>query len=208
MADGPIVFNEVKPANESGIDFALAVERASKAGKVGIIKFKAGKHSGGTLIAKDPVSRITLLLKPGSGPQSPAAGESQTEASQSQREAAFFAVAAAWGLGKYVPECHLLVIDGKEYAAIKFLPPEYWENGQQFKERDPNGPRRTLSLFLADIFKWATLDYVLGNPDRNSGNVMFCQGEVKLIDHGSALAGIDFKPAHDKFSFVPFYLRA
>lgn len=205
--DTNFVFNEVKPATESGLDFALAVKRASDSGNINIIKFKTGKHSGGTLIAKDPVTRITLLLKPGKG-KNPATGENQVTATPSQREAAFFAVAAAWGLGKYVPECHLLNIDNKEYAAIKFLSPEYWENGQEFKERDPNGPRRVLSLYLSDIFKWAAIDYIIGNPDRNSGNVMFCQSEVKLIDHGSAFAGVDFKPGHDKFSFVPFYLRA
>lgn len=202
-----IVFNEVRPATESGIDFALAVQRASDSGDVNVIRFKTGKHSGGTLIAKDNVSHLTLLLKPGKG-KSPATGEDQVQASASQREAAFFAVAAAWGLGKYVPECHLLTIDGKEYAAIKFLSPQYWENGQEFKERDPNGPRRALSLYTLDVIKWAAIDYILGNPDRNSGNVMFCNGEVRLIDHGSAFAGVDFKPGHDKFSFVPFYLRA
>lgn len=202
-----IVFNEIKPATESGIDFALSVKRASDSGNIKVIKFKTGKHSGGTLIAKDSVSHITLLLKPGKG-KSPATGEDQVQATASQREAAFSAVAAAWGLGKYVPECHLLIIDGKDYAAIKFLPPDFWENGQELKERDPNSPRRVLSLYLKDIFKFAAIDYILGNPDRNSGNVMFCQGEIKLIDHGSAFAGIDFKPGRDKYSFVPFYLRA
>jgi hypothetical protein len=51
------------------------------------------------------------------------------------------------------------------------------------------------------------MDYILANPDRNAGNIMFRDGHVKLIDHGSALAGIDFNPAFDNHAFVPYYLR-
>ena len=60
------------------------------------------------------------------------------------------------------------------------------------------------------VHKWAVLDAVLGNPDRHAANVMIDKDDkvLALIDHGSAFAGPAFDPAHDKNSFVPFYLRA
>jgi hypothetical protein len=54
------------------------------------------------------------------------------------------------------------------------------------------------------------MDYVLGNPDRHSQNLMIDEDgrTLRLIDHGSALAGQSFDPAHDENSFIPYYLRA
>jgi len=53
------------------------------------------------------------------------------------------------------------------------------------------------------------LDFVCGQPDRHAQNVMVDpDGEVRLIDAGSAFAGANFNPAFDKNSFVPYYLRA
>lgn len=209
VKDEPVYFKEVSAFNESGTEFAEMVQRASAAGAINEIKLGVGKHSKGTLIAKDPKTFVSLILKPGSGKQNPASGEKQNPASQSVREAAFYAVSAAWGLSNYLPECHLLIVDGKEYAAMQFLQKQ-WVNGNNLKAEDPNKASRLLHMYLVDgtLHKWAVLDYVLGNPDRNNGNIMFCGPEVKLIDHGSALAGIDFKPSIDKYSFVPCYLRA
>jgi hypothetical protein len=207
----PVHFKEVIAANESGMEFAKAVKRASDADRIRRINLGAGKHSKGTLVARDPESKAHILLKPGHGKQNPALGEEQNPATQSQREAAFYAVASAWGIGKFVPECYLLFLDGEECAAMTFLAYQ-WTNGGDLKEKekDPNLARRILSMYAAsgELYKWAVLDYVLGNPDRHSGNVMFRQGEVRLIDHGSALAGIDFRPAQDKYSFIPYYIRA
>lgn len=206
--DAPVFFNKVEAFNESGTDYASMVERASKASEINEINFGVGKHSKGTLLAKDPETHLSLILKPGSGRQNPALGEKQEPASQSAREAAFYSVASAWGLGKYLPECHLLIADGKEYVAMQFLRNQ-WINGSDLKAEDPNKANRLLYLYLTDgtVHKWAAMDYILGNPDRNMQNLMFCGPEVRLIDHGSALAGIDFKPATDKYSFVPYYLR-
>jgi hypothetical protein len=60
------------------------------------------------------------------------------------------------------------------------------------------------------LFKWSFIDYVLGNPDRHSQNLMADPDNkiVRLIDHGSALAGSGFDPSGDENSFIPFYLRA
>ena len=204
----PVTFNKIEAFNESGAAFAKLVERASKTNNIHEVNLGKGKHSKGTLVAKDPESHLSLVLKPGSGKQNPALGEGQNPASQSTREAAFYAIACAWGLGKYLPECHLLLLDGQGYAAMQYLG-EQWVNGNDLRAQEPNKARRLLHMYLVDgtIHKWAALDYVGGNSDRHSGNLMYLGPEVRLIDHGSALAGIDFRPPVDKYSFVPCYLR-
>lgn len=170
-----------------------------------------GKHSKGSLLAKDSMSDRVYLLKPGSGGQSPAAGAAEERASQSRREAAFWHVADDWGLGESVPRADLVVIDGHEYAAIVMLPFD-WRciekktQGNQSVARNAFAPYRERGL----IHKWAVLDYVLGNTDRHADNLMMSDDNktVALIDHGSAFAGPSFDPAYDQNSFVPFYLRA
>jgi hypothetical protein len=204
----PIKFNEVKAYNDSGTEFAAKVSRAAKSGNIFEINLGTGKHSKGTLIATDPETLEKIILKPGAGKQNPASGEGQNPASQSAREAAFYAMAKAWQLDSFLPECYLLELDGNEYAAMKFLRKQ-WVNGNDLKAEDPNMARRLLAIYLNDgtLHKLAMMDYILGNPDRHSGNIMFCGPEIKLIDHGSALAGIDFRPGVDNYSFVPYYLR-
>ena len=143
---------------------------------------------------------------PSPGPQ---AGVTESGASQAKREAAFYAVAQAWGLAEYLPECHLLLIGGREYAALKLLGSSY-EDLNAVRARDPGAPRRLFLVFRPDgtLHRWAALDAILGNVDRNAGNLMVRGDEVKLIDHGSAFAGTGFAPATDKNTFVPYYLRA
>ena len=204
----PLIFSKVEAFSDSGTNFADMIKRAVSAQSIKEIQFRAGKHSKGTLLAKDPETFTQLLLKPGAGKQNPALGESQVQASQSVREAAFYAVADAWGLAKDLPECRLLYLDDQEYAAMQFLP-QKWVNGNDLRRQDPNAARRYLSPYLiqGDVHRWAVMDYILANPDRNAGNIMFRDGHIKLIDHGSALAGIDFNPAFDNHAFVPYYLR-
>jgi hypothetical protein len=78
------------------------------------------------------------------------------------------------------------------------------------KEEDPGRVLQVLgrNLKAGALHQWAVLDFVLGNPDRHANNLMVRDDSVQLIDHGSAMAGPDFDPAHDKYSFTPFYLRA
>lgn len=168
-----------------------------------------GKHSAGSLLARDQDTGDSWLLKPGSGGQTPAAGASEDPSTQSRREAAFWHVADAWGLGAYLPRSDLVVVDGREYAAIHLLPWAY-RNMDKLKEEDPGAPRAALHRYLKEgvLHRWALLDFVLGNPDRHAQNLMVRDGDVRLIDHGSAMAGEHFDPARDRNSFVPFYLRA
>lgn len=168
-----------------------------------------GKHSKGSLLARDEDSGNTWLLKPGSGGQTPAAGASQDPSSQSRREAAFWHVADAWHLGQFLPRADLVLVDGKEYAAIHLLPWSY-KNLDKIKTQDPGAVRNILAEYLSRglLHRWAVLDFVLGNPDRHAANLMVKDGDVKLIDHGSAMAGTAFDPAHDQNSFTPYYLRA
>jgi 8-oxo-dGTP diphosphatase len=170
-----------------------------------------GKHSKGSLIAKDGQSDTVYLLKPGSGGAGPASGVSQEHASQSRRESAFWHIAEDWGLGRYVPRTDLVIIDGNEFAAIHMLP-FTWKNFQRKLGAEPSTIRSTLEGYRNDgtLTRWAVLDFVLGNPDRHGENEMVSEDnkQIGLIDHGSAFAGDEFDPANDKNSFVPYYLRA
>lgn len=187
---------------------AASVQKAIDAQLLEPIKL-VGKHSQGMMLAKDPDGSGTWFLKPGSGSNSPAAGVNESGASQSQREAAFSAVMKLWGLENSAPMAHLLLIDGRQYAAAKLLGWEY-KNLDKKRKSDQGFPAKVLDPYrhTGHLHKWAVLDFVLGNPDRHAQNLMVNGvGDVKLIDHGSAFAGNTFDPSFDKRSFVPFYLR-
>jgi hypothetical protein len=168
-----------------------------------------GRHSQGSLLARDQDSGNVWLLKPGAGGPGPAAGAREEQASQSRREAAFFHLAEEWHLGQFLPHSDLLIIDGREYAAIRLLPWSY-KTMDKIKRQDPQRVRNVLHDYQNRglLHQWAVLDFVLGNPDRHAQNLMVKDEDVKLIDHGSAMAGEAFDPAHDRNSFTPFYLRA
>ena len=194
---------------DSGKDVAKAITDAYTDAFVFPLKL-GGKHSKGVLIARDQNTKKSYILKPGSGKQSPAAGAREELANQSRREAAFYHIAKEWGLFDFIPRCELINIEGIEYAAIQLLPWDYKTLDKE-KRNDHGLPRRVLLPYLKDgaLHKWATMDFVMGNPDRHGQNLMVNpEGRVELIDHGSAFAGKDFDPANDEDSFIPYYLRA
>jgi hypothetical protein len=110
--EGPEDVKDVQAATPDGEEYADLVRRAAKAGEIVSINLGTGKHSAGTALARDPETHRSILLKPGSGNLSPAMGVRESEASQSKREAAFYAGAKAMGLGHFVSEAHLLLVDG------------------------------------------------------------------------------------------------
>lgn len=191
---------------------AASVLRGFQADKAKDIQLN-GKHSAGAMKVDDPESNQVYLLKPGSGRQNSAAGVQEEPASQSRREAAFWAVADLCGLGNRIPRTDLLLINGREVATLHMLPME-WMNLERLKVKDSGLPHKALEKYRqsGELHKWAILDYVLGNADRHGSNIMVGEQKdgypVALIDHGSAFAGLDFDPANDKNSFVPYYLRA
>ena len=201
---------KIAPANTEGTTIADAVQRAADAGYINAVQLN-GKHSKGTMIAKDPQTKKVYLLKPGSGKNSPAKGVNESSATQSEREAAFWHVANKWGIGDVFPRADLILVNGHQTAAMELLGVSYRNMGTKKKE-DRNLPARILEPYRqnATLFKWSLIDYVLGNPDRHSQNMMVDPDnrQVRLIDHGSALAGGSFDPAEDDNSFIPFYLRA
>lgn len=201
--------HDVQAVTTEGQPAADAVARAMSDQFVFPVRLQ-GKHSKGSMLAKDEKSQKVFLLKPGSGQQSPAEGAQEQPASQSQREAGFWHVADKIHLGGWLPRADLLIIDGKQYAAMELLPWSY-KTLDDKQESDPQLPQRLFSPHLREgvLHRWAVMDYVLGNPDRHANNIMVGpDNEVRLIDHGSALAGVDFDPASDENSFVPAYLRA
>jgi len=170
-----------------------------------------GKHSKGTLLFRDEDGRL-YLAKPGSGKISPAAGVAEEKAGMSRREVAFDAVARSWGLGRSLPDVQLLLIGGREVAGFTMLPLT-WRSLHVANKMNPGLARRALAPYLNQgmLHRWAVLDYTLGQSDRHGGNLLVgpeSDGHrIALIDHGSAFAGKDFNPGHDKNSFVPYYLR-
>ena len=206
-SEDPDIPQEAVAVTEDGSGFAAAVQRAIAADRTEHVQL-GGKHSAGSMVASDPDTDLRYLLKPGAGGQPPAAGANESGASQSKREAAFWAVAMHWGMGEDLPEAHLVLLDGREYAAMQLLGSEY-KTALQFDRKDHGYVRRVFHMRRPDgtLHRWATLDYVLGNSDRHAQNIMLRGEEVQLIDHGSALAGAEFAPATDKFTFIPFYLR-
>lgn len=188
---------------------ADSVKRGLDAGKVYPVKLENSKHGKGSLLVEDPEMGFTWLLKPGLGSLSPAAGINDEQVSPSRREAGFYHTSGVFGLEPHLPRTDLLLLDNKEYAVIKLLIPDYVA-AQDFKKQDPNSLVNYFAPYLNSgiLIKWATLDYILGNVDRHSGNILISSktSDVKLIDHGSTMAGNGFNPA-DKSTFVPFYLR-
>lgn len=198
----------ILPTDKSSKNTAEEINSAFDSGDVQSVKL-TGKHSKGTLIARDPKTHHVWLIKPGSGATSPAAGVAEEFASQSAREAAFSHVARLFHLGNVVVKAEMLKVDGQEWAALAMLPYNY-QNADKWKTQDYAFLVRTLDSYRAEgtLHKLAVLDFVLGNPDRHAQNVMVSkEGQITMIDHGSAFAGSMFSPDKDTKSFVPFYLR-
>lgn len=199
----------ISPLREEDAKEARAIRRAFDDHYVIAVEI-GGKHSKGSLIARDPETNRSFLLKPGSGGAGPAAGVRQEKATPTLREGAFWSIAERWALGDYFVPCAIVWIDGREYAAMDLLPPTY-DTLEERRQGHPSYPTKLLQPYMQSgtLHQWAFIDYVLGNPDRHAQNIMVGpQQEIKLIDHGSAFAGEGFNPAFDRNSFVPFYLRA
>jgi hypothetical protein len=162
------------------------------------------------MVVKDPETGRVWLLKPGSSGTGPSAGADEDPSGPSQREAAFYQVAKEVGLWEFYPRCELLQLDDKMFAAMTLLPWSF-KTAEKRRKTEPNVIRAILHPYLnnGDVHKWAALDAILGNNDSHGENVMVDdEGNVRMIDHGSAFAGPSFDPAHDKNAFVPYCLRA
>lgn len=195
----------VMPGQPGADHMAMVIRRAFASNLVYEVRL-GGKHSAGTAVAYDREGDRFWLLKPGSGRVSPARGVSDVPYSQSRREAAFAQAARSYeSMRDFYPECWLLMVDGKETACMEVMGPGY-RPAQKYGDAAELIEPYQDSL---DIFRWACLDWVLGNPDRHGGNILVTEdGRVALIDHGSALAGNSFNPPADpNKSFIPYYLR-
>ena len=206
-APEPVQADTVEPGHPDADEAAEQVKRAFDDHFVLPVEL-GGKHSKGSMLARDHDTGNVWLLKPGSGGEGPSSGINEERASQSRREVAFWHMAEAWGLGGYLPESQLLLIDGKEYAAIKLLSWSY-SSMDKIKKQEPARIKEVLDRYcnIGLLHRWGALDAILGQTDRHAGNMMEHDGDVKLIDQGSSFAGEGFNPGRDKNTFTPFYLR-
>lgn len=201
---------DIKAVSPNSQDIVESLQWAYANNQVEGVKL-GGKHSTGSLLAHDKDGN-PLLIKPGSGKNSPAAGVREEPASQSRREACFYALAQVLGLGSSVPRAEVVSINGQEVAVIEMLGLD-WQGIFRTRDQDPNKPRQILKSYLERgvVHRWALLDYVAGQTDRHANNILVGPQEdgwpVALIDAGSAFAGPDFAPGRDQNSFVPYYLR-
>lgn len=166
-----------------------------------------GKHSKGSFFV-DTTSAV-WFMKPGTGGTGPIEGMKDDPAPASAREAAYWAIAQDWGLGDNTTRAEWVSVDGKLYAAIKFLPADYKPVIDEMEEH-PGRVSAALDSYRqrGRLWQWAVLDWVTGNGDRHGHNMLINdEGDIRLIDHGSAFAGVHFNPAHDCESFTPYYLR-
>lgn len=205
--ESPLLYAQtVEAMMPDGKEFAHAIRRGYKTKNVRSSHLY-GRHTKGSVLVKDPLGGKLYLIKTGAGGQNPAAGENEDPSSPSQREAAFYRAAGVFGLKSFLPECHLLALDEQPVAVLEFLH-EDWETIEDLRESDSAVMNRVFEKYRhsGDLFRWAVMDYVLGQVDRHFANVMTNREKVKLIDEGSAFAGFQFN-VDDKAVFVPCYLR-
>lgn len=195
---------DVMPVTPAAKSAAEAIRRAEAKQLIYEAQL-GGKHSSGTAVAMDPQTDSLWMLKPGSGPLSPGAGMADSKVTQARREVATAQVGRSL-LPSNFPDTQLVTMGGHEVAAIKVVPRDAVPAQRlTIDARAVFGPH----IIDGSLFQWAAIDWVLGNVDRHSGNILVAPGRaVYLIDHGSTLAGAHFSPASDPSSFVPFYLRA
>lgn len=167
-----------------------------------------GKYSQGAAIALVDDGNRAWLLKPDVAKMSPAAGISDFPTTKPNREAAFYEIANAVGVTEVQP-AYSIRLDGHPVTATKLVPTDY-QHVSALQKIDPSIVTDIIGDYRKNgtVWKWAFLDYLLGNTDRHSNNILIDPetATLVLIDHGGAFAGANFNPSDPK-TFVPYYLR-
>ena len=196
--------SKIEAMRPSGVDVAKALTDNLFSARPAKLD---GRHSAGSFFIDTPEG--IWYMKPGSGRAGPIKGIQDDPSPPSAREAAFWRLSQLWGMSSDYVRTEWMRVDDKLYAAISFLPSQY----KPMIEARINDPGRVLSAVEAyrlrgRLWQWSVLDWVAGNGDCHGHNMLMNpQGEIRLIDHGSAFAGMHFDPAHDQESFTPYYLR-
>jgi len=186
-----------------GEDLVEAVNRGLANGKATAFSRPVAPNEKAMLIV-DFETDLNFILKPDT--HSITSGSSL---SSPIKEMGFYKVARILGLDKYVMNVGLARDAKQEEILVMQMLPRNYTILEEKRRIDPNCDRPILEQYLRDgmIFKWAVLDYVAGNPDRHSFNMMVnVEGDVIFVDHSSSMV-IDFDPSGED-TYIPYYLRA
>ena len=174
----------VKPmfSNPESIRIANAVQTASSTGRVKNLDVGEENYRG---IKTAETSLGEFLIKPASFVQ----------------EAVFYDVADAMGMADFLPTTIAVTLDDKPAVVVQLLPSKFQSAGKIAADQ----PTWVNFVFENRLLKFylATLDYVLGNPYRHSGNILIDDAkEVRLVNN-------EVEPGHfvPNKGFFPYYLR-
>ncbi len=196
---------EIAPGNTAAVALAQKLSQNLDSFKPAHLN---GKHVQNSFFLSAEGQDWLIKTDPDPGP---VLGEKEERVGAPVREAAFHDLAVLFGLHKYIAETRLLYVDGKQAAAIQFLPQRDWQPIQDAMQENTASTSALIENLRLDglLFRFSVLDYVAGNGDRHGHNILTTdKHELKLIDHGSSMAGPSFHPGIDPNAFVPYYLRS
>lgn len=171
-----------------------------------------GKFTHDSFVAGfDPDNSWLIKLEPfGQHPASP----SVQHGLQTVKEAAFYQIAdKVFGLSHLTPKAILgeVIKDNSHVPAVAIkMYPKVFISADDMEKSKPHSMRSILEKYRrnGDLHKMAALLYILGDADAHGNNLLTDGTNIKMIDHGTSFADMDFNPADDDKVFVPYILRA
>lgn len=171
-----------------------------------------GKFTHDSFVAGfDPDNSWLIKLEPfGQHPASP----SVQHGLQTVKEAAFYQIAdKVFGLSHMTPKAILgeVIKDNGHIPAVAIkMYPKVFVSADDMEKSRPHSMRSILEKYrrTGDLHKMAALLYILGDADAHGNNLLTDGTNVKMIDHGTSFADMNFNPADDDKVFVPYILRA
>jgi hypothetical protein len=202
-------FEEFRSTFEKDSDISKQISELMRAGHTHSLKNLGHFTHQSFVVGYDPENSWLVKVDV---PNRPAV--ESLSGSQVAKEAAFYEVAKdIFGLENYTPKAvygKLLTENKQEVPAVAIkMYPEQFKPASEVYSQDKHKLLRTLAPMLESgyIHKLAGVLYILGEADAHGQNILTDGKTIKLIDHGSAFAGMDFNPKEDENIFIPYFLR-